>query len=212
VQCWPGPGDELDPSQDPGPDGPPARGPICRPGPGRPQPRAAGAGARNSAEAIRPGSSATSTATSTCGWPSSPAPSTGSRAATGSGGSAAAGCETSASTSCREGAIRGCACLTTNDVGEPCAGEPHARFDRGAAGEADDFCGGRWSRAGALKDATMMARSAPTRLRARSRRQRRIRAHVHTSPRAIGRTGSCSPIGTTSSRRGIVGSSFHGNG
>ena len=25
----------------------------------------------------------------------------------------------------------GCACLTMNDVGEPCAGEPHARFDRG---------------------------------------------------------------------------------
>ena len=24
-----------------------------------------------------------------------------------------------------------CACLTMNDVGEPCAGEPHARFDRG---------------------------------------------------------------------------------
>jgi hypothetical protein len=24
-----------------------------------------------------------------------------------------------------------CACLTMNDVGDPCAGEPHARFDRG---------------------------------------------------------------------------------
>ena len=24
-----------------------------------------------------------------------------------------------------------CACLTMNDVGKPCAGEPHARFDRG---------------------------------------------------------------------------------
>src|SRR3954468_17614729 len=24
-----------------------------------------------------------------------------------------------------------CACLTMNGVGEPCAGEPHARFDRG---------------------------------------------------------------------------------
>jgi hypothetical protein len=24
-----------------------------------------------------------------------------------------------------------CACLTMNSVGEPCAGEPHARFDRG---------------------------------------------------------------------------------
>ncbi len=27
--------------------------------------------------------------------------------------------------------VASCACLTTNDVGEPCAGEPHARFDRG---------------------------------------------------------------------------------
>ena len=28
----------------------------------------------------------------------------------------------------RNGALLGCACLTTNDVGEPCAGEPHARL------------------------------------------------------------------------------------
>ena len=31
----------------------------------------------------------------------------------------------------RDGALLGCACLTMNDVGEPCAGELHARFDRG---------------------------------------------------------------------------------
>ena len=31
----------------------------------------------------------------------------------------------------RNGALSDCACLTMNDVGEPCAGEPHARFDRG---------------------------------------------------------------------------------
>lgn len=31
----------------------------------------------------------------------------------------------------RHGALRNCACLTMNGVGEPCAGEPHARFDRG---------------------------------------------------------------------------------
>ena len=31
----------------------------------------------------------------------------------------------------RNGALPTCACLTMNDVGEPCAGEPHARFDRG---------------------------------------------------------------------------------
>jgi hypothetical protein len=33
----------------------------------------------------------------------------------------------------RHGPLRDCACLTVNDVGKPCAGEPHARFD-----------GGRW--------------------------------------------------------------------
>ena len=32
---------------------------------------------------------------------------------------------------CRNSALLGCACLTMNGVGEPCAGEPHARFDRG---------------------------------------------------------------------------------
>jgi hypothetical protein len=31
----------------------------------------------------------------------------------------------------RHGALLGCKCLTVNDVGEPCAGEPHARFDTG---------------------------------------------------------------------------------
>jgi hypothetical protein len=28
----------------------------------------------------------------------------------------------------------GCVCQTVNDVGEPCAGEPHARFDAAAGG------------------------------------------------------------------------------
>ena len=35
-----------------------------------------------------------------------------------------------------------------NDVGEPCAGEPHARFDRGPLGTRTQPCGGSWSRAG----------------------------------------------------------------
>ena len=30
-----------------------------------------------------------------------------------------------------------CACLTMNGVGKPCAGEPHARFDRGPLGTVD---------------------------------------------------------------------------
>jgi hypothetical protein len=30
-----------------------------------------------------------------------------------------------------------CACLTMNGVGEPCAGEPHARFDRGPLADAE---------------------------------------------------------------------------
>jgi hypothetical protein len=48
------------------------------------------------------------------------------------------------------------ACRTVNDVGEPCAGEPHARFD-GRALETgwlrSAICG---SRVGALRDATTM--------------------------------------------------------
>ena len=35
----------------------------------------------------------------------------------------------------RDGPLRDCACLAMNGVGEPCAGEPHARFD-GAGGGA----------------------------------------------------------------------------
>ena len=54
-----------------------------------------------------------------------------------------------------------CACLTMNDVGEPCAGEPHARFDRGPLATRNQTCGGRWSWAGALRNATTTARSGP---------------------------------------------------
>ncbi len=32
-------------------------------------------------------------------------------------------------------AMDACACLTMNGVGKPCAGEPHARFDRGPLGK-----------------------------------------------------------------------------
>ena len=34
----------------------------------------------------------------------------------------------------RNGQTHDCACLTMNGVGEPCAGEPHARFDAAAGG------------------------------------------------------------------------------
>ena len=34
-----------------------------------------------------------------------------------------------------------CACLTMNGVGKPCAGEPHARFDRGPLGTAGAHIG-----------------------------------------------------------------------
>jgi hypothetical protein len=34
-----------------------------------------------------------------------------------------------------KGALLGCVCLTVNGVGEQRPGEPHARFDRGPAGE-----------------------------------------------------------------------------
>lgn len=35
-----------------------------------------------------------------------------------------------------------------NDVGGPCAGEPHAQFDRGPLATRNQPCGGSWSRAG----------------------------------------------------------------
>jgi len=34
------------------------------------------------------------------------------------------------------GALRICACMTVNGVGEPCGGEPHARFEGGAEDDA----------------------------------------------------------------------------
>ena len=42
----------------------------------------------------------------------------------------------------RHGALLGCACLTMNGVGEPCAGEPHARFDRGPLASRRPWRGG----------------------------------------------------------------------
>ena len=41
----------------------------------------------------------------------------------------------------RNSALPDCACITVNDVGEPCAGEPHARFDRGALATRDGVGG-----------------------------------------------------------------------
>ena len=55
---------------------------------------------------------------------------------------------TSASIGSPERCATDCACLTVNDVGEPCAGEPHARFDRGPLATKADAHGGRWSQAG----------------------------------------------------------------
>jgi hypothetical protein len=41
------------------------------------------------------------------------------------------------------------ACRPVNDVGKPCAGEPHARFDRGGgAGKVGRLDGGCWSQVG----------------------------------------------------------------
>ena len=31
------------------------------------------------------------------------------------------------------------ACLTVNGIGEPCAGEPHARFDRGPLAKRNEI-------------------------------------------------------------------------
>jgi hypothetical protein len=47
-----------------------------------------------------------------------------------------------------------------NDVGEPCAGEPHARFDRGPLAKRNNPAG-RWSRVGALEHATTMTWTGP---------------------------------------------------
>jgi RNA-directed DNA polymerase len=92
------------------------------------------AGARTSATATPRGSSPTSTAMSTNAWPSSRAPSTASgTTATGPAGSPGPGCGgwgcISSADEC-EAELR-CACAAVNDVGKPCAGELHARFDRG---------------------------------------------------------------------------------
>ena len=37
--------------------------------------------------------------------------------------------------------IRDCACTAVNDVGKPCAGEPHARFERGPLGRLTHVAG-----------------------------------------------------------------------
>ena len=98
----------------------------------RPQPRAAGLGqllpARQLDPEVQPRRQLRPPADGPAGQHQARAP----RHRTGSGGSTTAGSTRSASTgSAGTVALRDCACLTMNDVGEPCAGEPHARFDRG---------------------------------------------------------------------------------
>ena len=95
-----------------------------------------GAGGRTSATATRRGSSPPSTATSTNGWPSWPASSTAPEAGTWASRFNYAWLDRPRRLPAdRERCATGdCACLTMNGVGEPCAGEPHARFDRGPLG------------------------------------------------------------------------------
>ena len=90
-----------------------------------------GAGGRTSAMETRRTSSTPSTATSINGWRSWPAPSTGSGAGTGAPASPTGGPTASAFIASAERCALVGACLTVNGVGEPGAGEPHARFDRG---------------------------------------------------------------------------------
>ena len=91
-------------------------------------------GGRTSATETRRGSSTPSTATSTSGWPSWPASSTDSGPELGHPVQLQVAHRPRGLPADRNGALLGCACLTVNDVGEPCAGEPHARFDRGPLG------------------------------------------------------------------------------
>ena len=101
----------------------------------RPQPRAAGLGGVLPLRKLESASSPPSTATCTCGCPSWPASSTPSGTSTGPPGSTTDWLTESRHLSAhRNGPLLDCACLTMNDVGEPCAGEPHARFDRGPLG------------------------------------------------------------------------------
>ena len=94
-----------------------------------------------SGKATRRPSSARSTATSTSEWPGWPAGNTAVRGPTGRTGSPRTGSTARHLPAHRNGALSDCACLTMNDVGEPCAGEPHARFDRGPLATRNKHCG-----------------------------------------------------------------------
>ena len=56
-----------------------------------------------------------------------------------------------------------------NNVGEPCAGEPHARFDAAGAGNGANLTGIRGPRAGVLQNATTTAWAGTTRQTTRHR-------------------------------------------
>jgi hypothetical protein len=76
-----------------------------------------------------------------------------------------------------------------NGVGEPCAGEPHARFEVAGAGNGaarSAFCE---SRVGVLKDATMTTRSGLS----RSISSNRASARPYAKRPRCGRTGRVEP-------------------
>ena len=91
-------------------------------------------GATTSATGTPGGSSPRSTATSTNASRSSPAPSTDSKAELGRPLQLRMGQPARRLSPERDGETNACVCQPVNDVGEPCAGEPLARFDAAAGG------------------------------------------------------------------------------
>jgi hypothetical protein len=63
----------------------------------------------------------------------------------------------------RDGSCSSGARAAVNDVGKPCAGEPHARFEVAGAGNGVARSAIRGSQAGVLRNATTMAWSGPSR-------------------------------------------------
>ena len=128
-------GDGLDQRQDPRPHRTPLRQAAVGMGRRGSQPRAARLGELLPLRKLRARSSTTSTPTSTNASRSSPAPSTDSKGRNWSHRFNYEWVDPARHLPPqRNGETDACVCQPVNDVGEPCAGEPHARFDAAAGG------------------------------------------------------------------------------
>src|SRR6266496_2575565 len=126
-----GPGDAPGPGQSQGGNQPARRGPRCRVGGQRPQPRATGLGRvfppRQLGAEVRPARQLRPGAPGDLCQHQARTPRPELAAPLHQGVGRPAGDLPSQP----ENTAEDCACLTVNDVGKPGAGEPHARFDRG---------------------------------------------------------------------------------